>query len=224
MPRVLGVIQAHPARAEMAERLAVECGGAVVIYDPDPDTAPRSAWRCYRAVLDYAVTRAAHITHVCVLQDDVTLCRNFTAAMNAAVAARPDRLIALFVAGQPHDHVQAVWAAAERDEPWARLPNDRWFPVVAAVWPIELVPALITYVEGQTWPANFKADDEIVGRFLRSAKLDALATVPSLVQHEDMVPSLLGKRSRGGNDPSRVACCWVGDCDPLTIDWTTGPT
>jgi hypothetical protein len=47
-----------------------------------------------------------------------------------------------------------------------------------------------------------------------------VATVPSLVDHPDTTPSLLGKRARGGVDRSRVASCWVGtECDPLTIDW-----
>lgn len=218
-------VQAHPFRAELAQEIAAEMGG-VVVFDPEPEGVPRSAWRCYRAVVEHGIERARTrgITHLVVVQDDVTLCTNFAEAVRRAVAARPDRLIALFVAGQPRTHVQAVWNAATRDLPWARLTNDKWFPVVAAVWPVALLQPLLDFVDAQTWPPNFRADDEIVGRFMRSYEIDALATVPSLVQHEDMIPSMLGKRARNGEDPTRVACCFVGDCDPLTIDWTPGPT
>lgn len=213
-------IQAHPSRTEMAVSLADDIGASIT-WDPDPDGFP-SAWRTYRHALE---SRPTGITNLGIIQDDATPCRGFTKAVSRAVRARPDRLIALFVSGQARDHAAELWAAGKRGDDWALLRSDRWFPAVATVWPVTLIEPFLAFVDEQNWPVQFRADDEIIGRFLRHARIDALATVPSLVQHDDMVPSLLGKRARYGDDPGRMVSCGVpDDCDPALIDWKQGPT
>ena len=213
------MIQAHPSRQEMADALA-NAIGASITWDPEPNGF-RSAWRTYRRCLE---TRPDGITHLAVIQDDATPCRGFPVAVRNAVAARPDKLIALFVSNAAREHAEAIHQAAHRGDDWALLRSDRWFPAVANVWPVALIDPLLAFVDAQNWPQAMRADDEIIGRFLRSEGISALATVPSLVEHEDMVESLLGKRARFGEDSGRLGTCPPPDgCDLTLSDWSQGP-
>jgi len=99
------------------------------------------------------------------------------------------------------------------------LPRFSWFPAVAVAWPVRLIAPLLEYVDQQPWAQTHRADDEIIGRFLRHHGETPYATVPSLVDHPDDVPSLIGTRHRGGLNPARVVACWVGDCPADEINW-----
>jgi hypothetical protein len=217
-------VQSHPERADLAADLAVRIGGVVeVVFDPDPGNLLRSPWRTMRALLEAAPDGA---THRLAIQDDAAVCDYFREAVEAAVAARPDRLLIFFVGGRPEPHARAVLDACARDEAWAELDNDRWCPVVCACWPVGMIYELLAFVDEQAWADRFCADDEIIGRFLHRKRLRPLASVPSLVEHPDIVPSLKGRRRvYGGADPGRVAACWIGNCGDCVreIDWTTGP-
>jgi hypothetical protein len=214
-------IQAHPARADLAAGLAAKLAAAcpVTVWDPDPGGDP-SAWRTYRAALERT---PVGVSHRLVVQEDAEPCPGFVAAVGRAVRARPDRLLCFFHGGQPRENVRRIFAAARRGEAWAVLDPARWVPTVALFWPAGLVTEALAYVDAQSWPGRFRADDEIVGRFVRALDVRVLASVPSLVEHPDLVPSLLGRRAAGGRNPDRVACCWIGECDAASIDWETGP-
>jgi hypothetical protein len=214
-------IQAHPDRAYLAEPLAAETG-AEIVYDPEPDAQWRSPWRTYRHAL---LTAPPEVTHRLILQDDALVCPNFAVAARAAIAARPDAVIAFYVGGAPYHQAEAVREACKRDDAWAVLENAHWLPAVAVSWPRPHIEEIVPWVDSQGWPEKFRADDEILGRYLREHRLRALATVPSLVDHPDVEPSLVGTRTRGGDDPARVAACYIGDCAgcALEIDWSRGP-
>lgn len=203
----------------MAETLAAEMGG-VAVYDPEPDAPIKSPWRTLRRVLE---TRPPEATSLVIVQDDVTLCPGFRDAAHAAVEARSDRLILFFVAGRPETHARAVWAACERDEPWAELPDAHYLNMVAVGWPVGYIPPMLEFVDQQGWRDDFSADDERVNRWARYAGVKALSTVPNLVQHEDRSISLIGRRTMNGADHGRTSCCFIGDCaecDVAAIDWT----
>ncbi len=221
-------VQAHPSRALMAEQLASRIGGEVV-WDPDPEGAP-STFRTFRHLME---TTPGPATHRVQVQDDAEVCPYFHETVLRAVAARPDRLLLLFVSGNPHFQAQAVMDACRRDEPWAELQFAYWCPLVATVWPCRLICGLLDYVDAQRGPAvgstrswwETGADDEIVGRFIRDTNEPPLATVPSLVEHPDEVPSVMNPR-RGLAPHGRRAACYIGACDdctdPRTIDWAPG--
>lgn len=214
-------IQTHPLRLEMAELLAAEIGADVTV-DPDPDHPLRSPWRCYRHALE---TTPADATHRVVIQDDVTACRDFAAVLPAAVAARPYRLLSFFVGGVPIEHSRAIMQSCENDDSWAQLDAQRWCPAVALAWPVQLIEPFLQFVDAQPWPETFRSDDEIIGHWLRASNQLALATVPSLIEHPDVVESLLGpRRNWAGENRGRVAACFIHpDCDPHSIDWARGP-
>lgn len=215
------MIQHHPLRADLLPPLldALDPLPVTVVTDPDPGRTLRSPWRTYR----HALVNAPDADHVLILQDDVQLCAGFPAALEAACASRPGRVLAFFVAGQPVDHAQSVRLACSQGWGWAELDPDRWLAAVATCWPCAHVCPLIEFVDGQGWPEEFFADDEIIGRYIRHAGLRPLASVPSLVEHPDRTPSLVSDRAASGADPDRIAACYIGDCDPRQIDWTLGP-
>jgi hypothetical protein len=80
----------------------------------------------------------------------------------------------------------------------------------------------VCWVAEQPWPADFIADDEIIGRFCQAHDVFPLASVPSLVEHRTEVPSLMFARRL--DDPGRRAACLIGpSCDARGIDWHLGP-
>lgn len=221
-------IQTHELRAEMATAL-LGCldGDADLVFDPEP-AEHASPWRTYRRALE---TAPPGVSHRFVLQDDTIVCDYFRDGLEAACAAQPDRVLAFFVAGHPNSHIRAFDWALNHGAPWAVLDNTTWLPVVATAWPLTLIGDLLGFVdqqfEQQLWPPKFTADDEICGRFLREKGINALASVPSLVEHPDTVHSIAsgGRRQPTGLDATRMAQLWIGDvgCDPRGIDWTLPP-
>lgn len=211
------LVQHHPRRAELIAPLLAAVPVASVVADPDPD-AYRSPWRTYRECLSRPMTA----THRVVLQDDVTVCRNFLPALDLVIAARPDNPIVLFVGGHPLPMVERMQNACAADRTFADWPTDSWVAAVAVIWPVRTVAPVVEWVDAQRWPVEFSADDEILGRATRALGIPVVATVPSLVQHPDMVESVTGRRRAAyGENLDRVAWCFADDagCDPLELDW-----
>lgn len=218
-PRIAVAVQTHPTREEMARALAARIPGAEIVLDPAP-TEYRSPWRTYRHALERQLASNNRATHLLVIQDDTEICRNFWGGLHKVVAARPFDLISLFVGGAPYNSRDAVWAACDRDETFALLPTAQWVPAIAVVWPTPVIGPALDWAAAQRWPPRFTADDEIIGRIKTALGLQAWATVPNLVEHPDVVPSLVGKmRAMAGKNLDRVSCCFPEGLDPLTIDW-----
>jgi hypothetical protein len=220
LTRLSVAIQHHPGRdgTPIFEGLREALPSAEVVVDPDYRDFP-NPWRCYRLALERTPPSA---THRLIVQDDVLTCLHFEEAIARAVEAQPDRVISFCTAGNPYQHADQVWHAADQGLPWAELSNETHCSVIATLWPARLVNPLLDWSLAQNWPNAFRADDEIAGLFMRHIHEYPLATVPSLVEHPDTVPSMVGRRAAGGEDRGRVAACWIGECDPLTIDWSAG--
>lgn len=153
----------------------------------------------------------------------MTPCRDFAAAVHAAAASQSDHVLALFHGGQPRENMHILAAALHAGKAWARIGTLRWVPAVALVWPRDAIRPVLDWVEEQNYPVQFRADDEIIGRALRATGVrEVLAAVPSIVQHDDVVPSLLGQRAKAGADTGRVAAHWVGDADAVRLPWEAG--
>jgi hypothetical protein len=214
--RVSVAVQHHPARLAMLGPLLAALPGAHVVSDPDP-LGDRSPWRTYRAALASVPSWA---THRVVLQDDVAVCRSFAAAAALTAAARPDDLVALWHGGLPRENLPRIDRARERGVLFAEIATRQWVPAVALLWPAALARSVIEWADRQDWKREPRADDEVLGRAVRDLAVPVLAVVPSLVEHDDVAASTLGQRARAGRDRGRVAHCWIGDGDPLALDWT----
>lgn len=229
-PNVSAAIQTHEARAEMAARLnGCLDGRADLVFDPAPGDSLRSPWRTYRRALEETPKGA---THRLIVQDDVLVPGYFLDGVAAAVRARPDRMLLLFVPGTPPEYRNLMVRACASGAAWAEIVLRIWIPVVAAVWPVGLIEPILSFEtmkrEKDLWPVGFVADDEIVGRFFRETGQEPpLAVVPSIVEHPDTVPSIMnGYRNVGnGLDPGRRAAVWIGDypecfgCDARRINY-----
>lgn len=218
-------IQHHPKRPELLGPLmaAMTPGPPPnIVFDPDPNNPHPSPWRTYRRALEETPAWASHRL---IVQDDALVCRSFPLAAQRAVAARPEAVVVFCVLGAPKSWAMRVITAANSDSPWAELHFGAvrtWLPVVATSWPANVIRPALDYVDSRSWPNPFRADDEIAGRIVTDLKLKVLATAPSLVDHPDVVPSSMGRRTaQGGLNPNRVAACFIDDscCDPLSIDW-----
>lgn len=153
-----------------------------------------------------------------ILQDDVELCGGFLPALRLALAARPDSIVALFVPTALRHGSLRVLEACARDDAWAVIGTvETWIPVVALAWPARLIEDFAAWGRITHPPEIRRADDAIVGRYVRERGETVWATVPSLVEHPDDVESILGLRT--GNP--RSATCFAGEKAAL-IDWTRG--
>jgi hypothetical protein len=193
-------VQHHPARAHLIDRLVERLGGAEVVTDPDPDGV-RSPYRTYVEALRRTPPGA---THRLIVQDDAEPADGFRPRMLDAVATHPDRLVALFVPGSP-PHRAAVLRAQKAGQSWVTLPPT-WVPTVALCWPVEMVALFLAWADTK-YPDGTKrmGDDGPVGKWAQTIRTRAVAPIPSLVQHPDVEPSLIGRRAAGGANRARVA-------------------
>lgn len=138
--------------------------------------------------------------------------------MTAAVEARPGKPVAFWVGGLPADACAAMTAAHRDGRRWVDLSPWQWFPCVAVAWPTGTVARLLEWLPGAQRFVT-RADDAVTARFLQSEGIWPLATVPSLVEHPDVVLSVIGRRAWAGRDKGRVACVPAGGQDLSTIVW-----
>lgn len=215
--RVATVVQHHPARAHLLPALLERLAGLepLVVTDPEPDGQLRSAWRTYRACLQAMPAGASHLL---IVQDDAVPCLDFAAGVRAAVAARPAAPVVFWVGGAPRATALAVQRAADRCEAWAPVALRDWLPLVATCWPGPLAGRFVAWAAGEKVRPRHRTDDDLAGRFMRAEGFEAWATVPSLVEHGDEQPSLIG-RPGGRASPARRASCWIGDWSATLVDF-----
>lgn len=181
-----------------------------MVSDPTPD-ATASSWRTYAECI-----REANGGPVCIVQDDVIPGDNMLAALDQIVARHPGELIAGFHTRYPAAAAPALQKAVDHGSAYARLPVfGAYLPAVCLIWP-EWLMALL-----KAWrPVKDRisaADDAMLAMFCRrEAGVESyLATVPSLVEHPDSSPSLMGTRRK----QPRSALHPPGDL--ALVDWTT---
>lgn len=180
--------------------------------DPDPD-GPRSAIRTYIECLRETQQDGSYRV---VIQDDAIPVADFRSRAGALLARRERELVAFFVPGMGL-HGRWVREAARRGEGWRQLPaSANWVPVVALAWPCELAAEFVPWAEEYVARRAARrlqtiGDDPVVGAFVRERKLRVWATVPCLVEHPDLEPSLVKQRSYGGTNPARKAAVFSGD-------------
>lgn len=155
------------------------------------------------------LSRDVGTEHLVVLQDDSLPCGNFLEAVENVLELAPDRLVALFHAGQPESALHILRAPERSFVELRFVRGSDWLPSVALAWPADLVRAFRSY----RWTGTQKqrGDDLPLGQFaLRHG--GAVACVPSIVQHPDDQPSSWQEKRPGhGKNPKRVAARWAED-------------
>jgi hypothetical protein len=203
-------LQHHPSRTHLLYRTSHL--DPEVVVDPKLDSHP-SPWRTYREALE----RTPACSHRVILQDDAEPCDGFLEALTLCLAARPDSLVCLFVPTTHPTGSRAVLEACGRGSGWAALPWGTFVPVVGLAWPHALVTPFLQWADEKGFKdiPRHRSDDAIVGLFAKAMNLQAWATVPSLVEHPDDDPSLIGLKTR----VPRRAACFAG-ANAHLVDWT----
>lgn len=184
-----------------------------MVTDPGGDVS--SAWRTYRLCLRSAPKTA---THLLAIQDDAVPCEHFAEAVLAAIEARPTAAICFFLGGHPPFTASLAMRARKEKRSWVQVATRDFVPTVATAYPREMALELADWVDEHK--PGCRGDDAPVGDFFRVRRHlhQAWATVPSLVQHPDDQPSLIGRRHLSGRNPARCAKLLVSG-DPRLIDW-----
>lgn len=131
-----------------------------------------------------------------MLQDDALPCVDFEERLREAVAERPDDVISLFVG--------ALRGKTYTEYLQAMIRRDKWCPIwfadihhcVAVVWPPGVSEqflewALSTKIPGL--PELNVSDDAVFSAWAKLTHRQVWATVPSLVEHDDIYVSSIGK-------------------------------
>lgn len=169
---------------------------------------PPNPWAGYEQALRRALE--GQNTHIVLLQDDATPCRDFSRAVADRVTERPENVISLWVG--------ALRGKTLVNYRKAMIAKQRWCPIyfsdihhcVALVWPRGLAKSFLEWTETSRLPGEDRpaqSDDAIVGAWARRTGTQIWATVPCLVEHEDQVESIIGRR-RG--DAGRRAIWFSG--------------
>lgn len=199
---------AHPVRANRAEKLAADLG-VPLIWDEHDDVIDT----CMRALMSYD----SAATHHLVLQDDAIVCGDLLAGLTLACEfAGLDRPVVPYLGsyGYGLDELgKLAQRAGDAGAPWVQSSGPRWG--VAVAHPVALLPEVIERYPSLTG----KADDARISAIYRTMKVSCWYTVPSLVDHDDDLPSLTKPGWTGHH--RRVAVRFLGtDRSALDIDWS----
>lgn len=154
-------------------------------------------------------------THICVLQEDIAVCDDFRATLDAIVSEEPWRVITLCALGK------FVAKVARGGHRWMRLPPWRPFGV-GNVMPV---------AEAERWlewcrinvpdgvPGRENSDDGRLGDWLTTTQRLLYAPVPSPIQHVGMGRSLVGHDNFARNKMTTSDHIPEG-ISGLSLDWT----
>lgn len=203
--KIFTVIQHHSSRVREAAELIERLDGLDPILVTDPGGPKTSTWRTHRLCLESVPDNASHLL---VVQDDAWPCDRFDDAVYAAICEKPESILCLFAPGAGPVARQFGMArrAGSRWMPW-RI--SAYLPLVAVVYPADLARQIPAFADAKRFAIG-RADDAIVGSFVRAHKLQAWASVPCLVQHRDELASVMRMPS-GKQAPHRLAALWSLD-------------
>lgn len=187
---------AHPSRKRAAMKLAVSLGGRVV-YDPSPGGLP-SAWRCAREA--WLRSAAPGTTHVLVCQDDCLPGPHFLARLAVAVERRPRAMVAAYV-GSIHAVHRAYMQHQRVGAADVPLPRNHFVPTVALVMPVGMISPAIDYLDAKL-PRGWQYDDEAFKLYRQADRsVEAYATIPCLVSHDNGPRSVMRHGHHGKRYP-----------------------
>jgi hypothetical protein len=200
-------IMAHPTRADLVDHLERELEEPEVVWDRG-----QGEWDTgRRALLAYDPEAEWH----CVVQDDAIPAMRFLEALDLVTAHADGHPLGLYlgkVRPVPRIMAKAVSAAENCGSPWVEWYGPRWGVAVAI--PTRYIPALVAAADHYSHPHY----DARLARFFKMSNVWARYPLPSLVDHDPTIPSLLD--SAGGD---RRAYRFMADADPAAIDWTRAP-
>lgn len=205
MPSVSIAIMAVREREAQVNRILSRLGGgAAVLWDDDRKGVWWNAQRAWGVGIDSGADY-----HV-VLQDDVEVCQNFKPGAQAALSHIPENHPACFFANR-----RAVLKAKAQGLSWALIADGSWGQ--ASCLPTRLINDFLGWSK-RSVREEFKHDDTRLAMYGLAKGLPFYCTAPSLVEHVGHNSSLIGHKT----PRPRVATWYIGDGNPLKVDWSAG--
>lgn len=184
----------------------------VVTHESDPP----NPWAGYRLCLE----KPPRCSHLLIVQDDVVPAANFAAGVKQIAASKPDAPVCLFLGRLPRDASSRAQRAMKMNVRYVTLSWRSFLPVVAVLWPRHKLLEFAEWAaENPRLPAQNepRSDDAMGGRWKMVTRQTVYACVPSIVEHPDQVPSIIGVRQQWGSTPGRTAELLCDDA--LAYDW-----
>jgi hypothetical protein len=178
---------------------------------------PPSPWRGYQKCL----RNPPQTTHLLIVQDDSLPVPGFVSAVHQIAEANPDTPVCLFLARLPRDASAQAARAIKQNRRYVQLGLRSFMPVVAVLWPTYKAAEFLAWAdENPTLPGQRepRSDDAMGGVWKIRTRQVVKACVPSIVEHPDTTPSLIGKRAAWGVDKGRVAFLLAEDA--TAYDWS----
>ena len=113
-------------------------------------------------------------------------------ALELIAEHQPDIPVCLFMSSIPAATAAIAHRLLVKGKRYIPLMNSPFVPLVAVLWPVEKAKDFLLWSE--TCSRITRADDGNAGRWMRQTKQPFLVTLPSLVEHNDWVPSVKGGR------------------------------
>lgn len=199
-------IQHHPSRNGLLPDL-LKALEPLYVEVSTHESIPPNPWLGYKQ----ALSNLPPCSHVLVLQDDAIPVPGFTEVIGKIMERQFEAPVCLFFGNMPGDMARRARRLYQRSPEIRYLPLQTlpFVPLVACLWPRRKVQEFLHWA-GQA--RLTKADDGNVGRWARYTRQQIICTIPSIVEHNDHIPSVKGGRdSTWGKDRSRSALFLAND-------------
>lgn len=202
---ITACIMAHPKRKEAAEALADRLKqypfkNVNISFAGADDSSHEAEWDNGRRALEHGIGQGEW--HV-VIQDDAILCPNFYDNLVGAINAVPTKSLISLYTGTSRPMAKRIKVAVDKAQyaNWLQFWMLLWG--VGIVIPSDHIAPMLEFVDEPKY-AQSQYDNRI-GYFYNRNRLPVYYTMPSLVDHDDEVPSLLGGHGKDINKHPRVA-------------------
>lgn len=190
-------IMAHPARKQQAEFLFMQIrrypfAGLQIVYDED-----RVEWHTGKRAIEAGI---GHGDWHVVIQDDAILTPDFYENIENAIKALPIKTLFSLYTGTARPLARRVKEAVEKASDGEWLKANQLFWGVGIAIPTDQIEPMLEFVED----IDLQYDNKI-GEFYCRNNIPVYYTMPSLVNHNDALGSLLPGHGKQFNDEPRIA-------------------
>ena len=172
------------------------------------DVEKKGIWWNYKQALAHRHPRS---THHLVLQDDMLPCKNFIPALHKILYLKQAEIIHIFASNN------AVHEALAQDKHWYTQTDGSWGgSIILPRHKFDWVDWADEYLND----FSKNCDDQRFDHYVMCHRFKIWSVAPSLIEHIGYDKSLIG------NSPKkwRLSKKYIGDDNPLEIDWTKGLT
>jgi hypothetical protein len=174
-------------------------------------SVPANPWQGYKRCL----SDLPDCSHVLVIQDDALPVPGFGEAVEQIAVAQPDRPVCLWMSSIPANAAARARKAKGR---YISLGPAPFVPLVCVLWPTAVARRFMEWAD-RVPRLMTRADDGNVGRWARAEKVEFLVAVPSIVEHDDFVPSVKGGAMGETHGRSSIRVAALLAQDALEYEW-----